>query len=734
MSIFQKRQWNYYSEYFQNNFNNLSSEIGIDNIKSFYTPYSDTQKENIRLNNILLEINEWKKNNDGGILPDIDIIPIKTSLNKKKIISLSLFNISYEKGKNYIENTNTRKTPSFYAKVLLEAFDTYKKYMSDWTIRLYIDESFTMDDDNPSEYKKIYDEFMKYENSEIYKVNIEYFKNKKKIHYSLIPVLFRYFILLDPDVETCFIGDIDNYCTLHLSNILNKFEKGSDKALIFMPHSSYKRPYNNKCMINFLAGMIGFKKQKSTIINPYFFISIFKSIDYFYKKNKNQKFDNCPIKLNYNSPFLYGFDEIAITCVLSLLFNKFSIDVNIIKMYFDFGLNLNDIIEIILVNNIFDGLTDDFKTILVDIFLLNTENNLNIFSNNTELLKLYNIENIPCYVILFHITYYFYYNNVNKINYNNKDIIVFNDKKIIEKNCSILPFIAGYTLNFNELKYNEENEKDIRYIYGNDCNKKINYFVELFTTYKYETLKNSIKEFKDKIKYDKTDSLIINQNLHFAIINSINKRIINDDINSINKHTDIKNNPIYKIIDTELSETYIYKNIYDYIVPFGESNLTTFLLEKYINSPYFIDTFNKQALGNPHLYSILNNKFSTFANMFNNKNNFINILNGNNNILLFQTIKYMERDNNYNYYYLYESFKYYLELDYFKDKNINGIFFVCQIIEHKNPEKINVIYNRKINTKSNILICEFNLHVYDNIKNYNKKICGILKFYKKIKK
>jgi hypothetical protein len=117
----------------------------------------------------------------------------------------------------------------------------------------------------------------------IYSIKYDrFFSNKNNYHYGLFPVIFRYLSFFDPNISTCFIGDIDNLCTRLLAEHLKNFDKSNNQFLIIRPGASYDRPYfGKKCMNNFLAGMMGFKKNIGEILN----IEIFQSFYILMDKN-----------------------------------------------------------------------------------------------------------------------------------------------------------------------------------------------------------------------------------------------------------------------------------------------------------------------------------------------------------------------------------------------------------------------------------------------------------------
>lgn len=85
-------------------------------------------------------------------------------------------------------------------------------------------------------------------------------------HIGLLGTIFRYLPLFDKDVEECFIADSDNYNSIFLYELLEKFFKESRSNLMtFRPILYYRKNDENKCFPNFFAGMMAFKKNKNEI-------------------------------------------------------------------------------------------------------------------------------------------------------------------------------------------------------------------------------------------------------------------------------------------------------------------------------------------------------------------------------------------------------------------------------------------------------------------------------------
>ena len=307
-NLFNKNpNYNLWNDYLINEFNKLdiSPIIEYSSLNKITQLFFNITNENINPNPVfeqleLQNIQAWKTQY-GGFTSDIlkllksklniNILPIKEIPKKnKKLISLVLFDSTYtpERVYNYSE-FKQKKPPHFYTKVLNSALDQYRRYLPDWIIRIYIDNTIPIQNYKnnkaiPNETKVVLDKFFINNNCEIFKVDCDYFSSNGK-HYNLIQVIFRYLTLFDENVTTCFCGDIDNICSRLLAEHLINFDKSNSDWLLFKPMSAYDRPFFNKmCVDNFMAGMIAFKKNQDQIYNIEIFQALYRIIDYYYLK------------------------------------------------------------------------------------------------------------------------------------------------------------------------------------------------------------------------------------------------------------------------------------------------------------------------------------------------------------------------------------------------------------------------------------------------------------------
>jgi hypothetical protein len=598
---------------------NLIEDLELDKIKKVYINKDDIDDspkfENYMKN--LSNINEWKlqtggfnKKNIEDIL-DIKIIPYKElNIQNKKIISLSLFNVKFTDFKTpYNYNTTERKPPHFYTKVLNNAIDTYKKYMPDWILRLYIDETIPMDDyENqpslPTETKKILKRFLTEDNMELLCIKSNYLidKNNTYKHLKLTPVIFRYLSFFDENIISCFVADIDNTCTSLIANLLNNFQKSKNKFIIFKPVKSYDRPYfNNKCIDNFLAGMIGFNKEQGTILNYKIWQSLYKFFDIYYKELKSdKKYETCTVKILVDSPFYYGFEESGFTTIFSYLINKFNLPVYLIPLYWDYGMDPSEMISYCILTNQLYALTDEFLMFLFDLMKIK----LNL-QKSENIILLNSFKHAPLLLIISNIIYYLHFNNINEIvnPYTNLNIKVFKNKNLLNSILSVFPFVSGYTFDFKEVA----SDTSVCDIYGDEISTEIIKLIDLFEKKKYIEFKNKINELHKQIKinitekfktnnsyviYKKTleknpDSILFDLEHPYSFSSLINNQYIN--YNYINNIPENINN-LYNfksLLFKPLNLDNIYNKTYDNIISLGDQFLDEFLFNNNLKKKYY---------------------------------------------------------------------------------------------------------------------------------------------------
>ncbi len=634
----------------------IAAKINLNDIYDLYinhnTPSGSFTTWNTFLHSIS-NIDNYMKNQKGGFdnnvlnimkeSLDIKINPLKEiKKTNKKVISLSLFNANF-KGKNVkYEYTSERKPPHFYTKVLLNAIITYKKYLPDWIIRLYIDDTIPIYDNSgqidienqislPEETKMVLRKFFSENNMELFHVETTYFKKSADKHIALFPVMFRYYSMHDENITTCFIGDIDNMCSRFMAEILKKFSNSTDKFLIFKPTSGYNRAYfDDKCKDNFLAGMIGFNKQQGTIINPSIWKSFYSFLDLYYKKmylDKEKELEpikntmvvnhlGCDIQLKgIDGPFYYGFDESAITVIFAHLIKKFNTSVFVVPLYFDFAMSPTQFMAFGLINNLYKYLSHDFLNELEQIFDLYVDGK-GVFTSLKYFVLLYNLEHAPITVIINQMIYHLYFDRITNITLNGKNIQVFKDINSSElRNAfNVFPFICGYTIDFQELSIQVLND-----VYNINISSEILSIMNYFENGEYDAFMKEVEVIKHRINKNASKNSSFTQNTSlfypnysYSFNSLINNKLINiKNLNIPLDSIDFNNLNILFNTEDELTKLPVFNKKFDYIIPFGRFCVTKDLLIK--------NSYKYEALPFDYIFSdtesitdCLNNNFSVF--------------------------------------------------------------------------------------------------------------------------
>jgi hypothetical protein len=310
------------------------------------------------IGNKLGNIDRYKASMVGGTIEQNDILSgMKiTWLNKIEdrdyVVSLSAFDGGYDNpqitqdrdagsvssasfghqygGEIVLNPKYIRKNIVVYLTTLIEALKDFRVHLNHslWKIRIYIDKTLTTERARKNE---TIAQFLNYvldaDNKnfiEIAEVDMQNFKLKNRVsHIGLVGVMFRFHAMMDPTIKNCFVGEIDNYPTNILYDILDRFFRLEPdfKIMTFRPLIYNRKNEKNKCIPNFFAGMFAFKKNKNEVLNPYLWANSFVYMDRLYAGYKNKMIQppQCiPLRDNPSGtrPFEFGFEEQAISNVI----------------------------------------------------------------------------------------------------------------------------------------------------------------------------------------------------------------------------------------------------------------------------------------------------------------------------------------------------------------------------------------------------------------------------------
>jgi len=317
-----------------------NKNLSEDDLKLDLFIEDENYKDKLKMN--ISKIKEYISTMTGGYSSleslGIELEYIKKTTNgNRKYLSTSLF----DRGSNS-ENKNI----NHYSLCLFLAFTLYKKYLPDYNFALYIDKSISESvNDNV---KTVIEHLKKENNIDIILVtqkldDVSLIDKTNKNTIGLYGAFYRFFIYLNPDVETIIMIDADNFPTERFCDYVKDFELTAKNETIgiFKPLYYMRKNVNDDCIPQILAGMHCLKKEKNTIMNPKIFVLIYEYISKQYDKFKNEFYDYCDsnVKIKYNTPFQFGFEENAFTNIVMPFFLKKNIIVY--PLFFDFGKGFN---------------------------------------------------------------------------------------------------------------------------------------------------------------------------------------------------------------------------------------------------------------------------------------------------------------------------------------------------------------------------------------------------------
>ena len=317
---------NYYESYHRFDIKPTCNPL-FTQMKDYSSPLCFDYSKNLNNIKTFMRDQNTTKHNDENMLEKllcVDIVKVKNiDIYGKKVISISLFDRNMEAG--FKEDPNSKgKGIVEYIKCLRDAVPAYLSLFPDWIVRIYTDTSITAS--TRPVVKKFLKDMKTVKAVEIFEVCMPRLKVKKKFnHVGLLSVLFRYLVLFDPTVETCFMADADNYPTIGLQIFINKWISSNKPFFAFLnslPNIYSRVNKDGNCVVTIFAGMFGCKKKTGKIINPLIWENIFTYIDEYYGKflkgEIQYKKEQCEYMYGSkgDDPFKFGFEEVAITNVL----------------------------------------------------------------------------------------------------------------------------------------------------------------------------------------------------------------------------------------------------------------------------------------------------------------------------------------------------------------------------------------------------------------------------------
>ena len=255
-------------------------------------------------------------------------------------------------------------------KFIQSAYQKYAEYLylsasaiinnSDWFVRIYIDES-VIHPENPD--KNIWLEklnLLMQDRVQIICVKFpRYYQNGS--HEGLLPVMFRYLTLFDPNVTISLFRDIDNIWTAQHQYFIDTWLANGTDVCLYM-NNNYKHQQavgltangiilENKFYTTLLSGLWNIKNPNADADASAYPVSIWQKI-FAYIESTNDFVMNPEYAgyKYYKNRFLYGFDELALSrVVLPIIINMglkvYAIPVKIYDTQYFINLFTNPIVS-----------------------------------------------------------------------------------------------------------------------------------------------------------------------------------------------------------------------------------------------------------------------------------------------------------------------------------------------------------------------------------------------------
>ena len=197
------------------------------------------------------------------------------------------------------------------------------------------------------------------------------------IEYKIIVELFNNMPTMDNNIAGIVEQYIYKKCKVYQNKIpLNEEEENEEDNPIEIEDVNEEEEeesrINRKQKVNFVSEYTlrfdefhgkYIKKEVGTIINPKIWSSILKYSETFYGTmitNPSMFNSYCTMNVNLSSPFYYGFEESALTVILSYLIDKHNLSVTTIPLIFEYG------IDTLLLNFIILGAVElEFDDIII---------------------------------------------------------------------------------------------------------------------------------------------------------------------------------------------------------------------------------------------------------------------------------------------------------------------------------------------------------------------------------
>ena len=291
----------------------------------------------------------------------------------KKLYSMSAFQ-AYTETTGYIIQPEYQK----YAEYLVLSVNAILNNSTEWFVRVYIDESILNPDNKDRDvWIQKLNVLQQYNRVQIICVRFpRYFLNGS--HQGLLPVMFRYLTMFDPNVSISLFRDIDNIWTEQHQYFIDQWVAKDTDICLYL-NEDYKRQQaigltqndvilENTFYTTLLSGLWNIRNPADGAYS----ITIWQKIFGYIESYTNFAFD--PAYKNYKyygTRFSYGFDELALTrAVIPIFINMgltfYTIPVKIYNLDYFNSLFDNPVLGKFLKRVSTKATLDTIKTIMIN--------------------------------------------------------------------------------------------------------------------------------------------------------------------------------------------------------------------------------------------------------------------------------------------------------------------------------------------------------------------------------
>ena len=258
----------------------------------------------------------------------------------------------------------------------------------DWFVRIYVDESiFTLKNKENIVWRKKLTNIM-HERVQLICIKMpRYYIPESENHQGLLPVIFRYLPLFDPNVNICLFRDIDNIWTDQHQYFIDRWLSGDEDICLFL-NKDYKRQQmkdltkediilEEKYYTTILSGLWSIRKAEGYTFPIEMWYKIFAYLESYTDFVNDNKYIGYKF---HKIRFTYGFDELSLTRILMPMFINMSLTFYAIPLKIYDVNYLNNLFEEPALNKFFKVLTykgniDIIKNIIIkDYWQMKTEN------------------------------------------------------------------------------------------------------------------------------------------------------------------------------------------------------------------------------------------------------------------------------------------------------------------------------------------------------------------------